>query len=98
MESQDKAVVVKIEQNNDDCLPENCPNTVQTLQSPDNNILESTEDRFETKGSCTRIDQAVLNKSCPIERDDEPLDAMILQNSELMSEDVIDLAYKQELK
>ena len=98
MESQDKAVVVKIEQNHDDCMPENCPNTVHTFQSRDDNILESTEDRFETKGSCTPNDDVVLNKSCPIERDDEPLDAMILQNSELMSEDVIDLAYKEEPK
>ena len=66
MESEDKAVVVKIEQNNDDCLPGNDP--------------------------------VLLNKTCPMEEDDEPLDAMILNKRVLMSEDVIDLAYKQEPK
>ena len=60
----------------------------------ENNVLQSNDAHpgccMTHPGSCNRNDYVCM------EEDDTPLDAMILKKSEFKSEDVIELAYKQE--
>ena len=69
---------------------------VMLMESEDEAVVVKMKQNVTVVDS--KYDPVLLSKTCPMEADDEPLDAIVLNKYESMSEDVIDLAFKQEPK